>query len=381
MGAQEWAHMRKSDLEKLEAGSSVGFGGGLRFRSTGNGKGKWQIRISTGNGKRVDRGLGGFPDVSIRQAMAKAEPAKGQIEVLGKTPDFGVSFEQAAERFIREQIAPRLSSPRSVASWDQTMRLYALPALGSKSVSKISAQDVVACLEGIWTEKPETARRLLQRLRRIFDYSIAVGWRINASPCTGVENLLPYRKANVSHHKSTPYASAPRIYKILLEDGSESADLIRLAMLTGLRSSEVRLWEFTWTDFKAKLVRIPSQAMKARLEFIQPLSDPAMAIVRDPRWPAFNEVAFSNPRNEKPFSVNFWKPVFNRLGIRNSTLHGFRSSLRSWAAEKSDAPEDVCEAVLAHVPGKLVQAYRRGSMIEKKRALLDSWSRYLEHGY
>ena len=148
--------MRKSDLEKLPAGSSVGFGGGLRFRSTSNGEGKWQIRISTGGGKRVDRGLGGLPEVSIRQAMAKAESAKSQIEVLGKTPELGVTFADASERFIKEQIAPRLSSPRSVASWDQTMRLYALPALGSKSVSKITAQNVVACLEGIWTEKPET---------------------------------------------------------------------------------------------------------------------------------------------------------------------------------------------------------------------------------
>jgi len=313
--------------------------------------------------------------------MAKAESAKSQIEVLGKTPDFGVSFEDAAERYIREQIAPRLSSPRSVASWDQTMRLYALPALGSKSVSRITAQDIVACLEGIWTEKPETARRLLQRLRRIFDYCIAVGWRINASPCTGIENLLPYRKAKVAHHKSTPYASAPKVYRLLQEDGSESADLVRLAMLTGLRSSEVRLWEIQWTDIKAKVVRIPGEAMKARVEFIQPLSDPALEIVRDQRWPFNEETAFPNPWNQKPFSVNFWKPVFNRLGIRNSTLHGLRSSLRSWISEQTETPEDVAEAVLAHVPGKLVQAYRRGSMVEKKRAVLDAWARYLEHGY
>ena len=68
-----------------------------------------------------------------------------------------------------------------------------------------------------------------------------------------------------------------------------------------------------------------------------------------------------------------------RMRRGDITPHGFRSSFRDWAGEVSPAPREVAEAALTHSVGDATeQAYRRGDALEKRRALMDAWGRYIE---
>ena len=72
--------------------------------------------------------------------------------------------------------------------------------------------------------------------------------------------------------------------------------------------------------------------------------------------------------------------LLRELGIA-AVPHGFRSSFRDWASERTNAPEAVAEAALAHVAGdQTVAAYARSDLFERRRDLMERWARYLQAG-
>ena len=61
-----------------------------------------------------------------------------------------------------------------------------------------------------------------------------------------------------------------------------------------------------------------------------------------------------------------------------ATPHGLRSTFKDWAIEKTEYPSDISEIALAHKVGNTVeQAYRRGGMLEKRRAMMQDWASFL----
>jgi integrase len=69
--------------------------------------------------------------------------------------------------------------------------------------------------------------------------------------------------------------------------------------------------------------------------------------------------------------------LLRRMGRTNITVHGFRSTFRDWAAERTAYPNHVVEMALAHAIGdKVEKAYRRGELLDKRRKMMDAWAKF-----
>ncbi len=89
------------------------------------------------------------------------------------------------------------------------------------------------------------------------------------------------------------------------------------------------------------------------------------------------EFVFPGGRRERPLTNMAMARVLERMGRDGITVHGFRSSFRDWAAERTAFAREVCEMALGHAIGDRVEAaYRRGDLFEKRRRLMDEWARF-----
>ena len=71
--------------------------------------------------------------------------------------------------------------------------------------------------------------------------------------------------------------------------------------------------------------------------------------------------------------------LLRRMGRGDLTVHGFRSTFRDWAAERTNFPAEVAEMALAHTVGDKVEAaYRRGDLFEKRREIMAAWANFID---
>ena len=148
-------------------------------------------------------------------------------------------------------------------------------------------------------------------------------------------------------------------------------------VLTACRSSEVRgaLWEEM--DLEQREWRIPPERMKTGREHRVPLSSGALAVLREARALLDGSGLVFPSAKSRPLSEVAISAMVRSLKI-GAVPHGFRSSFRDWAAECTDAPREVCELALAHVNTNAIKAaYRRTDLFERRRTLMESWSRFL----
>ncbi len=119
--------------------------------------------------------------------------------------------------------------------------------------------------------------------------------------------------------------------------------------------------------------------MKAGREHRVPLSGPALAIIK--KMNEVRESDFVSPggRKGKPLSNMAMLALLKRIGRNDLTTHGFRSTFRDWAAERTTFPREVVEMALAHtIENKVEAAYRRGDLFQKRRQLMEAWARFSE---
>ena len=368
-------------------------GEGLTLFVKPNGSRFWVLRVMK-DGKRREIGLGGFPAVPLAEARAKATRLRGQVkdgvDVLAAKRDAKAeraasgerSFAKVAER-LHADLAPGYRNAKHSAQWLSTLKAHAFPAFGSKPVAAITGPMIIDALDPIWTRTPETARRVRQRIAAVLDYAHARGWRDRAPDLKVLTKgaLAPQRDER-EHHAAVEHANA----SMVLETIRQAPETVgRLALLftiyTAARSGETRGATWGEIDMDAATWTVPAERMKAGKAHTVPLSAPALAVLermeKARRTDSSSELIFPGVRAGRPLS-DMTMAKAQRLCAPGTTVHGWRSTFSDWAGETTGFPRDVIEAALAHaVGGKVQRAYQRGTMLDKRREVMDAWARHL----
>ena len=372
-------------------------GEGLEFRVSKTGARSWVLRATIG-GKRKNIGLGGYPSVGLAEARRLAEkhrqtirdgvdPAAAKREARKEAkPEQTVPTFKALTLEVHKVNEARFTNAKYCKNWLQRAQKYAFPTLGDLPIDQISRQDVLAILKPIWTEKPETARRVRRIIWSVLEWGIAndhlavnpAGERISPS--------LPAMPKVKAHFRSLPYSAlAGALAQIEASTAGKVTKLaVRFLALTAARSGEVRGCLWTEIDTERKLWIIPDTRMKAKVEHRVPLSAEALAVIAEAR-----ELQKENPSTlvfpspvksgDKAMSDMTLTKVLRTTGLADRmTIHGIRSSFRDWVAEETATPWAVAELALAHRVGNSVeQAYHRTDLLAKRIALMDAWSDFL----
>ena len=256
--------------------------------------------------------------------------------------------------------------------------------MGGLSVQAIDTALVLKVLEPIWTTKPETAGRVRGRMESILDWAKVRGYRAGENPARWrghLDKLLPARSKvrRVEHHAALPYAKLPGFLMSLRDQEGIAARALEFAIVTAARTGEVIGARWSEIDLLEKTWTVPPGRMKAGREHRVPLSASALAILEEmqPHRHAEDSFVFPGAKLGRPLSNMAFLMLLRRMGRNNLTAHGFRSSFRDWAAERTNFPSEVVEMALAHMVGSKVEAaYRRGNLFEKRSRLMAAWATF-----
>ena len=361
-------------------------GGGLHLYVNQAGRKSWVLRITV-DGRRRDIGLGGFPSVSLARAREKATDnrtavAAGRDPLAAKHAPAMPTFREAA-RAVHAVNTPRWRNAKHTVSWMQMLERHVMPALGNTPLDRLERGDVLRVLNPIWTTRPETARRVRQRMRTVFRWAIAHGF-MEANPAgEAIDGALPPMPKVKAHLRSLPYQEVGAALDTVEEShASMSAKLcFRFLALTAARSGEARGAVWDEIDLLGQVWRVPSERMKAGVEHRVPLSGQALELLGkasalgDGTGLVFPSVL----KPGSPMSDMTLTKVLRSTGLaEQATVHGFRSSFKNWTLEQTDTPWAVSEAALAHMLGNSTeQAYARSDLFERRRALMQLWADYL----
>ena len=372
-------------------------GNGLYLQITRDGVKSWIIRYMI-RGRARYMGIGPFPVVSLAQAREKATEIRRIVRLDGLDPlelrqadqlsqkierAKSITFRVAAERFIStNRVAWK--NEKHVWQWTRTLELYAYPVIGDLAVAEIGTALVVKVLQPIWSTATVTATRVRGRIERIIQYTITAGFRQGDNPARWkghLENLLPKpsRVAKVRNQPALPWQQIPAFMARLRKTDTIPARALEFTILTAARSGETLGARWTEIDLKSGLWTVPPERIKSKREHRVPLSEPAIAILEIIQLSrnANDSFVFLGSKLGQPLSNMSMLMLLRRMGRADITAHGFRSTFRDWTAETTNATREVAEMALAHViPSKVEAAYRRGDLLEKRRALMDAWAEY-----
>lgn len=367
----------------------------------------WILRTTVGT-KRREMGLGGFPDVSLSAAREAARAARASIKegidpvAVRRAARMALcapavpSFDEAARQFIASRAAEWRNAKHG-DQWRNTLGTYASPVMGKLPVSEIDTRHVLAVLEPIWHEKTETAVRLRGRIESILDWAKVAGHRDGDNPARWkgqLEHLLakPGKVAKKENYPALPIDAMPAFMAALRKRDGASR-VLEFLILTATRSSEARGARWCEFDLAAKTWTIPAARMKADRDHVVALSESAVALVRAQPVRAGTDLVFPAARGGTLSDMTLSKVVklmhkadIDRGGAgyidpklqRVAVPHGFRSTFKDWAAERTDYPNMVSEAALAHIiADKTEGAYRRGNLLEKRAALMADWAAFI----
>ncbi len=370
-------------------------GQGLNLRIDPSGARRWVQRLVI-RGKPRTLGLGGYPLVSLKEAREKALANRKLARVGGdplaeKRKAQGIpTFAEAATKVI-DLHRSSWSSTRSAAQWQASLRDYVLPQIGTRQVDQITTAEVMEVLLPIWSAKPETARRVRQRISTIMKWVITQGYRLDNPAGEAIGAALPKQNGIKTHHRALPHPEvAKAIAAIQASDAYPATKLcFEFLVLTACRSGEVRLATWNEIDLDTATWSIPPERMKAKREHRVPLSSRAVEILLEAQRLSnatensngeertnSSDLIFPSPTG-RPLSDNTISKLLRDLKIP-AVPHGFRSSFRDWAAECTNTPREVMEAALAHIiKDKAEAAYARSDLFDRRRTLMNQWADYL----
>lgn len=369
-------------------------GGGLYLQVTPSGGRSWVFRYMLHKRSR-EMGLGSADHWDLTSVRQRADELRRMLD-QGIDPidqrnaerreaerrlAAARTFKQCAEEFHKNNEAG-WKNVKHAAQFMSTLQTYAYPVFGSWPVSDIAEGDVLKAILPIWSTKHETATRVLQRIRKVLTWATVARYREPLRPdfWDHVHGKLPAVDVEEKHHEACPYEGAGALLQRVLQ--SNASDVVKLAfmftVLTAARSGETR--GATWDEIKLdkKVWEVPKERMKAGREHNVPLSDAAVAVLQRARELTDSKtLVFPSPRGVKLSDMAFTQ-LLRRLEA-GCTMHGFRSTFRDWAADKTDYAPQTCEAALAHVnEDKVEGAYLRSNLFEKRRGLMADWAAFLE---
>jgi integrase len=371
-------------------------GGGLYLRVTHSGTKNWIFRFML-NGRPRWMGVGPLHTIGLAEARNRAAGFRLQrydgidpierrrAERLEARLDIAkaMTFKECAAMYVASHRAG-WRNPKHAAQWQATLATYAEPVIGSLSVQGIDTALVLKVLEPIWTTKPETAGRVRGRIEAILDWAKVRGYRTGENPARWrgyLDKLLPARSKvqRVEHHSALPYAELPSFLMSLREQEGIAARALEFAILTAARTGEVIGACWSEMDLLGKTWAVPPGRMKAGREHRVPLSARAVATLQEmqPHHHSHDAFVFPGAKHGRPLSNMAFLMLLRRMGRGDVTAHGFRSSFRNWAAERTNFPAEVAEMALAHtVSDKTVAAYNRSDLFERRRRLMAAWTTF-----
>ena len=375
-----------AQVKALKKPGRYGDGGTLFLHVAPGGSKSWVQRLTV-TGKCRDIGLGGWPLVSLAEARGKAfENRKvarsGGDPLAGKRRAKLRTFEQVAREAHKANRA-RWRSAKHAFNWLSSLERFAFPVLGRMPVDRITGQDVLSVLGPIWSEQADTARRVRQRIRTVLGFALAHGYVAGNAADAGIDGALPRVPTRAKHFRALPYQDVARALETVEASGASWAakGCLRFLVLTACRSGEARGATWSEMDLKAREWRIPADRMKTGAEHRVPLSDAALAVLEQVKPLADSGgLVFPSPvRVGRELSSMTLTKAIRNCGLDDrATVHGFRTSFRTWASERTNADHAVMELSLAHTVGNQVErAYSRSDLRDKRRLLMDSWDAYL----
>lgn len=372
----EMHRLTPAQVRDARPGDKLADGGGLRLDVDKNGNRNWILRYkSPVTGKERYQGLGSAADVNLTKARSAAQRSRDLLRE-GKDPlqekaeareaarveaAKAITFQEFAEQYIATH-KPGWKNRKHAQQWENSLKTYAYPLVGTVPVPDVSTDDVVKVLEPIWLKKRETAARVRGRIEKIMDAAKAKKLRTGDNPALLgiIRHLLPAqkRKKFVKHFPALPYEELPAFWKSLSTDTSDAAGMLRWIILSACRFSEARLMDST--EVKGDLWTIPAGRTKSEREHYVPLVKEALAYL--PFRPV-SDVALST--------------CIRRHTKTPATTHGMRSMFRDWAGDETEHAWEIAEAAIAHKVGnETEQAYRRRTALAKRRVLMEEWAAY-----
>lgn len=396
--ARQIGRLTAVQLGRLPAGMH-GDGGGLYLRVGASGARSWAYRFMLG-GQAREMGLGPLHTVGLAEARKRAAECRlrrldGADPIAARAAERlrlraeaakAISFRECAAAYIAANRAGWRNA-KHAAQWDATLAAYAYPAFGGLAVAAVDTGLVLKALEPIWQAKPETASRVRGRIEAILDWASARDYRAGDNPARWkghLQNLLPKpaKVRRVEHHAALPYDEIAAFFAELRGEAGSAARALEFAILTAARTGEVL--GATWSEISLadRLWTIPAARMKGDREHRVPLSATALSVLNciigyDMIGKGDSSCVFPGGVAGKPLSNMALLLLLRRMGRGDLTAHGFRSTFRDWAAERTNFPREVAEMALAHAIGDKVEAaYRRGDLFDKRRQLMDAWARF-----
>jgi integrase len=323
-------------------------------------------------------GLGALHTVSLAEARERARQARqilldgeDPLEIARKKRDEArtetaerILFRDAANRFL-DLHETLWKNGKHREQWKSTLGSYAYPILGSRPISAIDGALITEALAPIWTKKPETARRVKQRIGRV------IQWVRDGRP-------LPSKGASkrVKHHPALAFSDLPTFMSALRSRHSISARALEFTILTAARTNEVIGARWPEFDLDAGVWTVPAERMKGGKEHQVPLSKRAIAILEElPR--ERGGYVFPGAKAKGPLSNMAMLELLRGMDGNRSTVHGFRSTFRDWAGDRTNFAREVIEHALAHhIKDKAEASYRRSAALEKRRQLMEAWARF-----
>jgi integrase len=364
-------------------------GAGLWLVKRDDGGAQWVLRVTV-HGRRREMGLGGFPALGLADARKVAERWRN-VASAGRDP---VKEREAEERAARredislavmtadafESRKAELKGDGTAGRWLSPLTLHVLPKLGRVPVTDLDQRDIRDTLAPLWHLKADTARKAMNRLSIVMKYAAALGLDVDLQATEKAKALLGKSRHVPKNIPAMAWADVPGFYASL-EEPTLTHLALRLLMLTGVRSNPLR--NIRLDQIEGDVWTVPAEAMKGRKgateAFRVPLSCEAQRMIDLARPHARNGFLFSNARQGVISDMTLSR-MMERRGL-DARPHGFRTSLRTWLAETTDAPHEVAETMLGHlVDGGVVRAYRRTDYLEQRAKLMDRWADHVTGG-
>ena len=371
-------------------------GGGLYLQVSRYNTKSWIFRFTL-NGKSRDMGLGPIHTVPLGEARDEAQQCRKLLREgvdaieARKARRAGLRLENAKQRTFQECAEDHINSHSAAwrnikhgNQWRRTLETYAYPTLGDLPVQSVDVGLVMQVLEPIWTKKPETAGRVRGRIEVILDGAKARGYRDGENPARWrghLDKLLPARAKvrKVKHHTALPYDEIGAFMADLRERDGTGPRALEFLILTAARTGEVIGAKWAEVDLNKKEWTVPAERTKADKEHRVPLPDTAMKLLKAMREASVSDYVFPGRKNDRPLSSSTFVQLLIRMGRSDLTIHGFRSTFRDWAAERTNCSSEAAEMALAHaVSDKVEAAYRRGDLFDKRRRFMQDWGDFCD---
>jgi integrase len=327
--------------------------------------------------------------VLLAQGIDPIEARDTSKRVAAAKQTNAMTFADSADGYVKAHQSEWKNADHR-AQWERTLRTQINPVLGSMNVADVDTQAVLRVLQPIWSRTPETASRIRGRIETVLDYAkvkCGFAWLDGANPARWrghLDKMFPKRNkaVDVENLPSLHYKNIGAFMEDLRAKTGIAARALEMVILCGTRSAET--YKATWhgIDWEKRVWTISKRDRKNKRPLVIPLSDAAMSVLHplyelrqgDRIFPGISKDSMKALlRSMRKADGSPWVDEDGKL----ATVHGFRSTFRTWAGEETNYPRELCELAVGHRVGDATeQAYSRGDGLPKRIEMMQRWADY-----